>query len=297
MSSTTLSSLADRVAPAIVGLRGRSRRGSGFVVDSGVAVTLARNVRARGGDELTLRTAAGDVAARVGGIDPTVDLAVLRFDGAADLPALPWADADRIAALAIGTPVFAFGDPGGMGLRGTAGAVSAAPRPVRGAGGRLIDETIEHTAPLPRGSGGGPLLDADGQVLGVNALRPGHGLLLAWPATALRERAEALAAGRSTAPPVLGVALADARQSRRLRAAVGLPRIDGLLVREVEDGSPAERAGLARGDVLVAAGGRPVGSFDDVFAALDAADGALELGVVRGSDELTLTVELAEAQA
>ncbi|HEU4658770.1 MAG TPA: S1C family serine protease [Capillimicrobium sp.] len=303
MSSTALLDLADRVGPAVVGLRGtaraRWRGGSGFVMAPGVAVTLARNVR--GADELTLRTAAGDVAATVTGTDRTVDLAVLTFDrAAADVPSLPWAigDGDAAAGLRIGTPVFAFGDPGGQGLRATAGAIASAPRTVRGPAGRLIDGTLEHTAPLPRGSGGGPLVDEHGRVLGLNALRPAPGLLLAWPATALRERAEALVAGRSTAPPVLGVALADARQTRRLRAAVGLEPVDGLLVRDVQDGSAAARAGVERGDVLVSLGGRPIAGVDDLFAALDAAEpGPVDVGVVRGAETLTLTLELAGAGA
>ena len=292
--SSTLTELADRVAPAIVGLRSRRRGGSGVVTAPGVAVTLARNVDRAG--EITLRTAAGDVAAHVLGADAAVDLAVLAFEDAGLEPA-PWAQDGHAAALRIGTPVYAFGDPGGLGLRATEGAVSSAPRSVRGPAGRLIEGAIEHTAPLPRGSGGGPLLDAEGRVLGLNALRPAQGLLLAWPATALRDRAAAIAAGRRTAPPVLGVALADARQTRRLRAAVGLPPVGGLLVRAVQEGSAAARAGLARGDLLVGAGGDPVEGVDDLFAVLDAsAPGALDLDVVRGAEALTLSVELAGAE-
>jgi len=115
------------------------------------------------------------------------------------------------------------------------------------------------------------------------------GLLLALPAdAALRERATALGRGEAPAHPRLGLAIAPPRAARRLRAAVGLPQRDGLLVRGVEEGSPGAAAGLERGDLLVAAGGRPLGGVDDLFDALAAADGELELVAVRGTEERTV---------
>jgi serine protease Do len=159
----------------------------------------------------------------------------------------------------------------------------------------LIEGVIEHTAPLPRGSGGGPLVDADGRILGLNAIRRDGGLIVAWPAAVLRDRATTLASGRATAPPRLGVALVGARQARRLRAAVGLEPIDGLLVRAVESGSPADRAGVARGDVIIAIDGAAVSDPDPLYAALDAAtDSDLALKIVRGSNELVLTARLGD---
>ena len=88
-------------------------------------------------------------------------------------------------------------------------------------------------------------MDRSGAIVGLNALRRDGGLILAWPATVLRERAAALAAGTSTAPRRIGVALLGARQTRRMRSAVGLPDESGLLVRAVQDGSPAATAGVA----------------------------------------------------
>jgi S1-C subfamily serine protease len=91
----------------------------------------------------------------------------------------------------------------------------------------------------------------------------------------------------------LGVALAPPRHARRLRSAVGLPEIDGLLVHAVVPGSPAERAGVQRGDLIARAGGRAVTTVDDLFDALDAAaDGTLTLGIVRGSEERDVDVAL-----
>jgi S1-C subfamily serine protease len=153
--------------------------------------------------------------------------------------------------------------------------------------------SIEHTAPLPRGSSGGPLVSPDGNLLGLNAVRRDGGFILALPAdAALRRRAGELGRGESAARPRLGVALAPPRVARRMRSAVGLPERDGLLVRGVVDDSPAARAAVERGDLLVRAGDRPLASMDDLFDALDAAGDKLALGVVRGTEERELEVIL-----
>jgi serine protease Do len=289
VSTSTTATIAGQVGPAVIGLRSGSRGGSGVIVAPGVAVTLARNVRQ---DELTVRVGESDHAARVTGCDPTVDLAVLTIDGP-DLPEpIAWAVGEDVT---IGSEVYALADPAGRGLRVTPGTVSRAPSGLRGPSGRLIEGVIEHTAPLPRGSGGGPLVDADGRILGLNAIRQDGGLIVAWPAAALRDRAATLASGRATAPPRLGVALVGARQARRLRAAVGLEPINGLLVQAVEPGSPADRAGIARGDVIVAIDETAVSDPDPLYAALDAAtDSDLALKIVRGSQELVLTARLGD---
>src|SRR5204863_3536756 len=113
------------------------------------------------------------------------------------------------------------------------------------------------------------------------------GLIVASPAdAALRERAEGLARGDAPARPRLGVAIAPAHVARRLRSAVGLPDRDGLLVRWVEEGGPADRAGIEKGDLIVAAGGEPVARVDDLQPRLEASGGGeLVLTVVRGIEE------------
>jgi S1-C subfamily serine protease len=131
--------------------------------------------------------------------------------------------------------------------------------------------------------------------------RPG-GLILAWPAAAVRAAADALAAGTHRPPRRLGVAVAPPAVARRLRAAVGLSPADGLLVQGVRSGSAADAAGLTRGDLIVEAAGRPVASIDDLYAALDAAEPAtpLTLAVLRGADRVELTATIrddAEAAA
>jgi serine protease Do len=289
VSTSTTAKIAGQVGPAVIGLRSGSRGGSGVIVAPGVAVTLARNIRH---EELTVRIGGSDRGARVTGCDPTVDLAVLTLEGPGIPEPIAWASGEDVT---IGSEVYALADPAGRGLRVTPGTVSRAPSGLRGPSGRLIEGVIEHTATLPRGSGGGPLVDGDGRILGLNAIRRDGGLIVAWPAAALRDRAATLASGRATAPPRLGVALVGNRQARRLRAAVGLEPIDGLLVQSVEPGSPADRAGIARGDVIVAVDGAAVSDPDPLYAALDAAShGDVALEIVRGSDELVLTARLGE---
>jgi serine protease Do len=188
--------------------------------------------------------------------------------------------------------VFALSNPGGRGLRVTFGFVSGVDRAFRGPRGRRITGSFEHTAPLLPGSSGGPVLDAEGRLLGINTHRLGEGFYLAIPADeALRAQADALARGESAAPPQLGIAIAPRHMARRLRRAVGLPDTEGLLIQQVTEDSPAARAGLERGDLIVAAAGQPVGGVDDLFGALQGAQGGtLELRVVRGADERTVQV-------
>lgn len=288
-----VAAVAERAGPSVVGLGGPWASGSGFVLGDGLVATNAHNLRT---SEVTVVFADGrSETGAVAGADTDGDLAVVRVD-TGGAPALPWSSDGQ--DLRPGRVVLALANPGGRGTRTTLGAVSAVGRAFRGPRGRRIPGGVEHTAPLPRGSSGGPLVDAEGHLAGMNTHRLGDGFYLAIPADAdLRARLEALSSGLAPRRPRLGVALAPARAARRMRAAVGLPERDGLLVRGVEDSSPADRAGLRRGDLLVAAAGRPLRSVDDLFAALDdAGDGSLELDVVRGSEEITVAVGVGETR-
>jgi serine protease Do len=285
--------VAERVGPSVVGIgRGRGR-GSGVVLADGLVATNAHNIR---GEETTV-VFGGDRSAvgRVAGVDVDADLAVIAVD-TGGAPAIAWADD---AAATVGAAVFALANPGGQ-LRVTFGLVSAVDRAFRGPRGRRIAGSIEHTAPLPRGASGGPVVDADGRLLGIDTNRLGDGFYLALPADAeLRQRLDALGRGESTARPRLGVGIAPAGVARQLRRSVGLPERDGLLVRVVEDGGPADQAGLRTGDLLVEAGGRPLTDADELHEALDQVgeDQTLTLRVVRGTDELTVTVRFGGSTA
>jgi S1-C subfamily serine protease len=284
--------VAERVGPSVVGIgRGRGR-GSGVVLADGLVATNAHNIR---GEETTV-VFAGDRSAvgRVAGVDVDADLAVIAVD-TGGAPTIAWADGEA----RVGAVVFALANPGGQ-LRVTFGQVSAVGRAFRGPRGRRIAGSIEHTAPLPRGASGGPVVDRAGRLLGIDTNRLGDGFYLALPADAeLRQRLDALGRGEATARPRLGVGIAPARVARQLRRAVGLPERDGLLVRVVEDGGPADRAGLRTGDLVVEAGGRPVTDADELYEVLDQAgeDQTLTLRVVRGTDELTVTVSFGDSGA
>jgi serine protease Do len=280
-----IAGVAERVGPSVVGLGRGWGHGSGVVIGEGRVLTNAHNARR---DQLTVVFADGRrVAGSLAAADPDLDLAVLEVD-TGDAPAVAWEPGDTPR---IGAPVVALANPGGRGLRVTLGFVSSEGRSLRASRGRRIGGAIEHTAPLPRGSSGGPLVDLDGNLLGLNTLRLDGGLILAVPASAaVKERTSGLARGEAPATPRLGVAVAPPRVARRMRRAVGLPERDGLLVRAVEDGSPAARAGIERGDLLVSAGGRELDSVDALYEVLDASGGELQVNLVRGTDELSVDV-------
>jgi serine protease Do len=279
---------AGRIGPAVVGIGRGWGVGSGVVFAPGRVLTSAHNLRH---DETTVTFAGGrSESGRVAASDSDLDLAVIEVD-TGEVEPVQWApDGTEVP---VGRAVLALGNPGGRGLRVTPGFVSSAPRSFRGPRGRRITGAIEHTAPLPRGSSGGPLVDGDGHLLGINSVRVDGGLILAVPADAgVKERVEALGRGERPKSLRLGIAIAPPRVARRLRRAVGLPERDGVLVRAVEDDSAADRAGLERGDLIVAAGGKELERIDALYEALDAAHatGTLELTIVRGADERTVTV-------
>jgi S1-C subfamily serine protease len=282
--------LAEQAGPSVVGIGQRWGVGSGIVLGEGRVLTNAHNVR---GSNVTVTFADGRTAeGTVAGTDVDGDLAVIQVD-TGSVPALPWAG----EAPALGTPVFGLSNPGGRGLRATFGFVSGVDRSFRGPRGVRITGTLEHTAPLLPGSSGGPVLNAAGHLLGINTNRLGEGFYLAIPADeALRSTLDTLASGESVQPPHLGVAIAPGHVARRLRRAVGLPDAEGLLIREVSENSPAARAGLARGDLIVTAGGQPTRTADDLFGALRAAapGGTMDLTVLRGAEERSVHVVLSE---
>jgi serine protease Do len=286
--------IADKVGPAVVGIAGGWARGSGVVVADGRVLTNAHNLH--GGEvEVTFadgRTATGTVT----GVDADGDLAVVSVEtGAAPVP--EWA---AVPQAAPGTAVFAVSNPGGHGIQVTFGLVSSAIGEFRGPRGRKIQGSLEHTAPLARGSSGSAIVDQAGRLLGINTNRLGEGFYAAIPAQAsLRDRVDALGRGESTSRPRLGIGVAPSHVARRLRRAVGLPERQGLLIRFVEDDSPAGRAGIEQGDLLVEVGRSSVGTVDDLWSALDGvpSGGSFEVKVVRGTEERTVSVSLVAADA
>ena len=280
--STTARSVLATLGAAVVSI-GQDGRGSGLVISAGKVLTNAHNLR----DRTTLVTFADGRAEQgsVTGSDEDGDLVVLEVDTGSVTPAT-WAEQLPEA----GDVVFAL-SRGGHRPRISFGMVSAIDLAFDGPRGRQVYGGVEHTAPLVRGSSGGPVADADGRVVGLNTHRIGRGFYVARPIDAsLRSTIDDLASGKSVVRPRLGIALAPPEVAAKLRASVGLPPRDGLLVRGVEDDGPAAAAGIAEGDLLVAAGDTPLVSVEALHDALGAAGETLILTVLRGTEERVVTV-------
>lgn len=284
--STTAQEVAKRTEGAVVRVGGGRRGGSAIVVSDRRVLTNAHNID---DDVVSVRTVDGRVLeATVAGVDVDGDLAVLEVETGG--PALSFSDAE----VSIGRPVFAIG-VAHRGARMTFGLVSGVGAAFRGPGGRRINGSIEHTAPMAPGSSGSALVDAGGQLVGLNTSRRGGGFYLALPTdAAFRARVDRLAAGERIERPRIGISIVPSWVAQRMRGAVGLDRRDGLLVREVDPDGPASRAGLAVGDLLVAVDDHAVDDPDDLADAIEAATTGLDIKIVRGDREMTLTVQFDE---
>jgi serine protease Do len=278
----------EQALPAVVGVGQRWPSGSGIVFGEGLVVTSAHNVHSENprvhfadGSETDATAVTADVAG---------DLAVLSVP-TPGVGIIKWAE----SAPLLGTPVFAAANPGGRGARLSFGVVSGEARSFSGPGGRPIAGGFEHTAPLPRGSSGGPVFALGGELLGINTKRLGEGLYAAITADAdLRIRVDALARGEIVARPYLGVGLLPGEVARRLRSAVGLPERSGVLVQHLDEEGPAAQAGILRGDLLTSAKGVPLARVSDLHRVLaDSKPGdQIHLELVRGTEERQLEVTL-----
>ena len=227
--------------------------------------------------------------AEIVGADPATDLAVLRLAGAG----LPHAAFGSSSKLKVGQLVVAIGNPLGFAATVTAGIVSALGRTLRAPNGRLIESVIQTDAPLNPGNSGGPLVDGSGRVVGVN--------------TAMIGRAQGLcfAIGIDTAVDVTARLMRDGRVKRaRLglsaqtlaldaRLAARLHRAhSAVMAAEVLEGGPAARAGLVKGDLILAFAGTPIAGVDDLHRLLtdEIAGTPIEMTVIRQAQLLTLTV-------
>jgi len=305
--SSAVVGVVERAAPAVVSLeiaararpRGGARpdgAGSGFVVTPDGYVMTNSHVVA-GARAIRVRTSSGEIAeGQVMGDDPATDLALVRVDPAAlaAVPqAAPYLPIDGARAPRVGQLAVAIGNPLGFESTVSTGVVSALGRSLRGRTGRLIDGVIQHTAPLNPGNSGGPLLDGRGRVLGVNtaiiARSQGIGFAIAVE-TAAWVLGQLLQHGR-VRRAWLGVGAIRRPLDRRLAYHHGLGA-SAVEVSSVEAGSPAARAGLADGDLIVRFGDAPIGGIDDLHRVLRgaAAGQPVQLGILRRG--VPMTVEL-----
>jgi S1-C subfamily serine protease len=298
---------------SVFGQEGGTATGSGFVVDEdGTILTNAHVVD--GADQVTVSFEEGgeSIDAEVQGVDPDTDLAVLKIDPGEveDLTVLPLGDSSN---LEVGDPVVAIGNPFGLQRTVTTGIVSALQRQIDAPSGFSISNVIQTDASINPGNSGGPLLDANGRVIGINsqiATGGGQGSVgigFAVPVNTAKDLLPELRAGEEIKRAYLGVSMATVNED--LANEADLPVDSGALVESIEDGTPAERAGLRgseidelsgelsrAGDVIVAIDGEPVRSADDVVAAVAGKQpgDTVELEVYRGDDKRTVSVELGE---
>jgi S1-C subfamily serine protease len=291
--------VVDRVGPAVVSLqvRPRARRrvgfvgqGSGFVIapdgyvlTNSHVVDRAAAVRVAMGDGRTLP------AHRVGE-DPATDLAVVKID-ASSLPYVELCDAVRVRP---GQLAVAIGNPLGFQSTVSAGVVSALGRSLRGRDGRLIEDVVQHTAPLNPGSSGGPLVDSAGRVLGVNTaiLAPAQGMGFAVPARTATWVVPQLLAHGEVRRSWLGIGARTRPVERRLAHRLALAQESAAEVLELAPGAPASRARLREGDLVLAFDAHPVHGVDDLHRVLakHSAGTPATLRVLRGEAIFVLPI-------
>jgi len=229
------------------------------------------------------------------GDDPATDLAVIRIgvpsNDAPSLVAAPLGDSQK---LRVGQLAIAIGNPYGFQYTVTAGVVSALGRSLRSYSGRLIDDVIQTDASLNPGNSGGPLVTSDGRVVGVNTatIMGAQGLCFAIGINTAKFVAGRLLRDGRIRRSYIGVEAQTAPLHRRLVRFYDLPQESGVFVMSVADGSPAQRAGLREGDVIIALDGKPVAGVDDLHRLLtDARVGvSSSLTVLRWTEKLELRV-------
>jgi S1-C subfamily serine protease len=280
-------------------LRGRpaEREGAGsgvIIAPDGYILTNSHVVHQASRLEVALTDGRSPEAALVGE-DPATDLAVIRIDAAARLPYAVLGDS---AGLRTGQLVIAIGNPLGFQSSVSTGVVSSAGRFWRTAEGRLIDNVIQHTAPLNPGNSGGPLVDSRGRVVGINTamIWGAQGISFAIPAdTAKRVVSQLLTHGR-VRRGYLGIAGRQRPVDRWLAQLRELTNTHVVEIMVMEPEGPAARAGLMEGDLLVTVNDQPLNSIDELHRLLEEwPPKPLTLTVIRGLDRLLLRVVPAEA--
>jgi len=293
----------DAVAPSVVHLEVEHHRGgrapcprgggSGFAfTPDGFLLTNCHVVQGASRVEAVLQDGRR-FRAEVVGTDPDTDLAVVRIDA----PGLPPVRLGRSAALRVGQLVVAIGSPFGFQCTVTAGIVSALGRSLRSATGRIMDNIIQTDAALNPGNSGGPLANSRGEVVGVNTavIAAAQGLCFAIPSDTAMHVAGLLIRDGFVRRARLGIGGQTGRIPRWAVRTHQLPASTGVLVTDVEPGSPAHTAGIAPGDLIVRLDGRPVAGIDDLQRLLtDALIGRTALlEIVRGTDLVSRTLAFA----
>ena len=291
--SDALAAAVERAGAATVRVNARRRLAASGVVWSPDGVVLTSDHVIEREEEIKVGLPGGrEVPARLAGRDPGSDLAVLRVSGADLTPA----ERALENSAKVGHIVLALGRPTAEGLMASMGVVSTLGGPWRSFRGGQVEGYLRSDVTFYPGFSGGPLVDAAGRVVGINSSRLGRGAGLTIPAAAAQKIVDALLRQGRIRRGYLGIGSQPVRLPPALAAKLGGGQETGLLVVTVEPGSPAERAGLLIGDILVGMAGAPVRDTDDLQALLgsDRVGQAAPLIVLRGGDRRELTVTVGE---
>src|SRR6267154_5992660 len=289
--SNAVISVTERVGPAVVRVetgskvpsaRGRGGLGSGIVI-SPDGLVLTNNHVVGSAKQIRLRDIEGIVTdARVLGVDPDTDLALLRADGVRDLR---YAALGNSKNLRRGQLVVAIGNPLGFESTVTAGVVSALGRSIRSVSGRTIEDVIQTDAALNPGNSGGPLVSSAAEVIGINTaiINGAQGICFAVASNTAQFVLSEIIRHGYVRRAYIGVSGQTAPIPRRHAVVAGVDNKMGALLAQIEPDGPAAKAGLLPGDVVIRLDGVEVNGVDDLIRALDRdrIDRTLEMDVLR----------------
>ena len=305
--SQAVMSVVDRVGPAVVSISVGERTsdhtfdaagsGSGFVITPDGYVLTNNHVVSNAKHIETVSTDGSKFYAEIVGTDTATDLAVIRVNASG----LPYAALGDSKSLRVGQLVIAMGNPFGFQSTVSTGVISSVGRALRSSQGRLIENVIQHTAPLNPGNSGGPLLDSHGRVIGINtaiiALAQGIGFSI--PSNTAKWVVTQLLANGRVRRAYLGIVGNTRHLNRRIMRFHNLQKENAVEIVSVERNGPAGSSGIKPGDLLVAIQNEAVESLDDIVHYLTDSVIGIPLGisVVRGKERLELTVQPVEAKA
>ncbi|HEX9333018.1 MAG TPA: trypsin-like peptidase domain-containing protein [Anaerolineales bacterium] len=288
--SNGLTSAVEQAGASTILVDARKRYPASGIAYAEDLVLTADHVVTREEDIKVVLPDGKSLTATIAGRDPGSDLALLRLAEKALTPA------KTSENIQVGQLVLALGRPNGEGMQASWGIVTGISGPTRTFRGGLLDEYVRtETTPYP-GFSGGPLVNTEGEVLGLNTSGLTRGSSLTIPVKVAWRIADALAKHGSVKRGYLGVRTQPVEIPEAARNALKREQEHGLLVLWLEEGGPAEKGGLLVGDILVAISGQPVGDPDDLFAALDTdtVGKAIAVEVVRGGRPETVNVTVGE---